>query len=216
MNYISQIIYPLLTVFWWVPLLLLIPIARTAWFKGLMGEWMVNLSARLFLPSSKYTRFHNVTLNTLDGTTQIDHVFVSVYGVFCVETKNMTGWIFGRERDKQWTQKIFKESFRFQNPLRQNYKHTKALEAALDIPHSVIHSVVVFAGDATFKTDMPANVTYISGFTRYIKSFKTRVFSQSEVSRICEMISTGRLEPSWKTHRAHVRNLKKRTDLNAN
>ena len=68
MNYISQIIYPLLTVFWWVPLLLLIPIARTAWFKGLMGEWLVNLSARLFLPSSKYTRFHNVTLNTLDGT----------------------------------------------------------------------------------------------------------------------------------------------------
>ena len=28
MNYISQIIYPLLTVFWWVPLLILIPIPQ--------------------------------------------------------------------------------------------------------------------------------------------------------------------------------------------
>ena len=35
-----------------------------------------------------------------DGTTQIDHIFVSHYGVFVVETKNTSGWIFGNERDR--------------------------------------------------------------------------------------------------------------------
>jgi len=49
-----------------------------------------------------------------------------------------------------------KQSFRFQNPLRQNYKHLKALETALSLPEEVFHSVVVFfIGDSKFKTEMP-------------------------------------------------------------
>jgi hypothetical protein len=61
------------------------------------------------------------------STTQIDHVLVSVYGIFVIETKNMKGWIFGDERSAQWTQSIFGKKSRFQNPLRQNYRHVKAL-----------------------------------------------------------------------------------------
>lgn len=69
-----------------------------------------------------------MTLDTPDGTTQIDHVFLSPFGVFVLETKNMRGWIFGSENQAQWTQQIFKQRFKFQNPTRQNYKHLKALE----------------------------------------------------------------------------------------
>ena len=50
-------------------------------------------------------------------------MFVSVFGVFVVETKNMGGWIFGSERNREWTQ-VFPnaEKYKFQNPLRQNYR----------------------------------------------------------------------------------------------
>lgn len=51
----------------------------------------------------------------------------SRFGIFAIETKNMQGWIFGSKRQAEWTQKIYKRTFKFQNPLRQNYKHTKAL-----------------------------------------------------------------------------------------
>ena len=67
--------------------------------RGLKGEVSVALGAALRLPSSTYARFHNLTLPVPDGTTQVDHVFVSPFGVFVVETKNMSGWIFGNERD---------------------------------------------------------------------------------------------------------------------
>lgn len=53
---------------------------------------------------------------------------VSPYGVFVIETRNMDGWIFGSEKQPVWTQKFPRKSFRFQNPLRQNYKHVKAIE----------------------------------------------------------------------------------------
>ena len=37
-------------------------------------------------------------------TTQIDHVVFSSYGIFVIETKNYSGWIFGQEHDRKWTQ----------------------------------------------------------------------------------------------------------------
>lgn len=119
--------------------------------KGLVGEATVVVGAKLLLPSD-YLRFHNVTLRTPDGTTQIDHVFVSRFGVFVVETKNMGGWIYGSERNLRWTQ-VFPGGRKtsFQNPLRQNYRHVKAMEATLaplKLPADAVRSVVAFVGEA--------------------------------------------------------------------
>ena len=50
-----------------------------------------------------YRRFHDVIVPARNGTTQIDHVLVSCYGIFVVETKNYNGWIFGDEHAAQWT-----------------------------------------------------------------------------------------------------------------
>ncbi|RXK88340.1 NERD domain-containing protein [Chlorobaculum sp. 24CR] len=164
---------------WWlITLILVLGIRKSPWFKGIFGEALVKFRAKLSLPAETYHAIHNVTLPTPDGSTQIDHIFVCPFGIFVVETKNIKGWIFGAENQAQWTQQIFKQSFKFQNPLRQNYKHVKALEAALNVPTSAIHSVVVFVGDSTFKTPMPPNVTCGGGYIRYIKSFHEPVLSE--------------------------------------
>jgi restriction system protein len=134
---------------------------------------LVNLSARLFRSSSEYHLIKNVTLNTEYGTMQIDHIIVSIYGVFVIETKNMSGWIFGGAHQKTWTQKIYRRIYKFQNPLHQNYKHTKTLENMLGIDPNHIFSVVVFVGGSTFKTEMPGNVVEVGGYIRYIKSKRT-------------------------------------------
>lgn len=175
----SPIVNVFLKALWWViPAVLLIAFFQSSWFKGMLGEALGKLAARPLLPRDTYHPIHNVTLPTPDGTTQIDHIFASRYGIFVVETKNMKGWIFGGENQARWTQKIYKKSFKFQNPPRQNYKHVKALEAALDVPTGeAIHSVVVFTGESTFKTPMPANVTRGGGYIRYIKSFQVPALS---------------------------------------
>lgn len=193
-----------------VPIGLLSLLFRSAWFKGWIGEVLVSLAARVRLPESSYHRLHNVTLPTPDGTTQIDHIFVSRFGVFVLETKNMRGWILGGENQAQWTQKIYKASYKFQNPLRQNYKHVKALESILDIPPEAIHSVVVFVGNSRFKTPMPANVTLGGGYVRYIKSFRKPVLSEAQVQAVLSCIAAGRLAPGRATDRQHVQRLKSR------
>ncbi|MFA0568493.1 nuclease-related domain-containing protein [Vibrio gallaecicus] len=192
-----------------VPLLLVVSIFKSRWFKGVFGEFLVNKLLSQ-LPASDYTLIKDVILPTEEGTTQIDHVVVSKFGIFVVETKNMKGWIFGSKSQKQWTQKIYRHKSKFQNPLHQNYKHVKTLESLLSIDSSKLHSVIVFIGDSTFKTDMPNNVTYARGCLDYIKQYIQPVFTDTEYVQIIEAITEVKLKKGVVTdlkHRKHVREL---------
>ncbi|EHK9001037.1 NERD domain-containing protein, partial [Vibrio vulnificus] len=207
---IFEILIGALTQVWYIiPLLIVVSIFKSRWFKGVFGEFLVNKLLSQ-LPDSDYTLVRNVTLPTDDGTTQIDHIVVSRFGIFVVETKNMKGWIFGSKSQKQWTQKVYRHSSKFQNPLQQNYKHVKTLESLLAIDCEKLHSVVVFIGDSTFKTDMPENVTYARGCLEYIKKFEQPVFSESEYSQFVDAINEVKLKKGIVTnikHRQHVKEI---------
>ncbi len=207
MNIFEAFLNVLAQVWYLVPLLLIVSVFKSRWLKGVFGEFLVN---RLLskLPESDYTLIKDVTLPTSDGTTQVDHIVVSKYGIFVVETKNMKGWIFGSARQKQWTQKLYRHSSKFQNPLHQNYKHIKALETLLGCSEEHLHSVIVFIGDSTFKTEMPPNVTYARGSIRYIQQFNDVVFSYNDYARLTESINRLKLKRGVITdlkHRKHVK-----------
>jgi restriction system protein len=106
---------PLVSDYWWlIFLFIFVLFLKSPFMKGVLGEFLVNLAAKFFLDKNIYQLFKNVTLPTEDGTTQIDHVIVSRYGVFVIETKNMKGWIFGSPQQKNWTQKIYRQKKRGQ------------------------------------------------------------------------------------------------------
>jgi hypothetical protein len=194
-----------------IPIFIFAVIIKSAWFKGVLGEWQVNLLIKFFLDNNIYHLIKNVTLLTEDGTTQIDHIIVSKHGIFVVETKNMKGWVFGGANQKQWTQKIFKHTSKFQNPLHQNYKHVKTLEDLLltgcKANKDCIFSVIIFIGDSTFKTKMPENVRFARGGIEYIKSKTDVIFNGGEVANIIDQVESGRLERSFKTNRQHIKHV---------
>jgi len=204
----TSILKPIWDILWFlIPIAILASVLKSPWFKGIAGEFMVNIAAKLLLDKTEYHLLKNVTLHTEDGTTQIDHIIISKYGVFVVETKNMKGWIFGSQNQKNWTQKIYRHTSKFQNPIHQNYKHIKTLESLLEIKEEQIFSVIVFIGDSTFKTEMPKNVTYARGYIRYIKSKKQELLTSSKVSQIIQKIESGQLVASFKTNKEHVKHV---------
>jgi len=133
-----------------------------------VGEKLTTVGLSLLLDPDLYRRIDNVLVPAGNGTTQVDHVIVSIFGIFVIETKNMDGWIFGSAEQKSWTQSFGKKRFRFQNPLRQNYRHTRSMAEFLRLDHDVFHSVVFFIGDCELKTRLPENVL-TSGLPRYVK-----------------------------------------------
>lgn len=61
------------------------------------------------------------------GLTQIDHLVLTDRALLVLETKEYSGTVLGRERESHWTQRLGGKSYRFQNPLRQNYLHLAAV-----------------------------------------------------------------------------------------
>ncbi|KGG88825.1 NERD domain-containing protein [Comamonas thiooxydans] len=185
--------------------MVLAAVLRSPRFKGWRGERAVQAAIRRQLDPLIYVDMHNVTLPTADGgSTQIDHLIFSPYGLFVLETKNYRGWIFGTEKQREWTQQIFRKRSRFQNPLRQNYKHIKTLQSLLDIAPEHLHSVIAFVGDCEFKTEMPAHVTRGLGFVGHIQSFTQPVWSPEQMQALLDKLEELRLQPGRATDRRHV------------
>ena len=179
-------------------------------FKGWFGEQKTELNLWFSLDKNLYQRFHDVIIPSRNGTTQLDHILVSPYGVFIVETKNRTGWIFGSESQANWTQVVYKKKYSFQNPLRQIYRHKKVLSKYLNVDESNIEGVVFFNGDSKFKTELPSNVLNY-GLGSYIKQFNDIVLSDTEIQRVCNLLisSEGRIskqEHLQSLHQRHTSN----------
>jgi restriction system protein len=180
-----------------------------SFLKGWVGEAMVAAAHRIFLDTESYFSINNVTLQTRGGTTQIDHVVVSIFGIFVIEAKNIDGWIFGDEKSAKWTVVKPGRKHQIQNPLRQNFRHTKAITEFLNVEDAKIHSLVMFWGECEFKTPMPSNVL-CEGYSSYIKSFGAVVFTDSEVHDIVAALKAGVLPKTWATRRAHLASLEAR------
>jgi len=208
----SVVVTPLLQLWWLLPIVAVILFFKSPTGKGIVGEVLLNFVINIALDKKKYQLLKNITLPTEDGTTQIDHIIVSQYGVFVIETKNYKGWIFGSEHSKTWTQSIYGKKHSFQNPLHQNYKHVKVIQKLLNLDVNQIFSAVVFVGESTFKTDMPTNVVYPFGLLKFIKSHQTILFTPREMWRLVEEIEDAQLAKGFKTNREHVQNLKTRTN----
>lgn len=181
-------------------------------FKGVVGETVINVAMWLKLEKDVYHRLNNITLPLVDGgSTQIDHVIVSRYGIFVIETKNYKGWIFGNEKQRQWTQVIMGRKYKFQNPLRQNYLHIKTLADLLALDMNYFHSMIAFIGECELKTrdELPEHVL-TSGMVSYVKKKQDKLLTDEEVKAIVVQIDSNRFSKSWRTNSAHKDYLKEK------
>ena len=179
--------------------------------KGVIGEGV----SRLFfmgLDTNEYKVLHNITLQNTEGkTTQIDHIIVSIYGVFVVETKNYQGWIYGNEIDRQWTQVIYKKRQQFYNPIKQNQGHIKALKGMLpEYKNIPFISIINFSPKATLKEiqihSSHVYVVYTHRVNSIIKSMKAPVLSNSEIISITERIQQQNNRTLSSEHKMNIRN----------
>lgn len=177
-------------------------------FKGWYGEQVTALNVWFSLDDQIYKKFHDIIIPSANGTTQIDHILVSTFGVFIIETKNKAGWIFGGEDQANWTQIIFKEKYTFQNPVRQTFRQKKILAEFIELDTSYIYPIIYFVGDCEFKTQLPLNVIN-SGLGRYVNKFREHILSQEKVSQIVRKLEQHLLESKLSSS-DHVRSLEER------
>ena len=79
------------------------------------------------------------------GTSEIDLVYITQKGIFVIESKNYSGWIFGNSKDQYWTQSLPDGTkYRFYNPIKQNQSHLKWIRQYLN-QEIALYSFIVFS-----------------------------------------------------------------------
>ena len=174
------------------------------------GEVRLSREVKARFRPPDYHLLNHITLRLKDGTTQIDHILVSRFGVFVIETKDYKGWIFAGAKNRNWTQVLYRAKFRFQNPIRQNYRHVCAVRELLEfLEPDVIHSAVVFAGEAVFKSDVPDGVFTLPKFLAYVESHRTEVMSVNRAQFCVGRLEANRLATTQATDVEHVLELRR-------
>lgn len=179
------------------------------------AEVAVSSAIRRNFRSEHYHLFNNLTIPNGDSTTQIDHILVSQFGIFVIETKGYKGWIYGNERNRQWTQVLYRAKFRFGNPIYQNAGHVAALRKLFKLHESAFHSIVVFYGPLEFKTELPENVIHYRDLVRYIQGFSNEVITQTQLVYSVGRIETKRLDRSPEIDEQHRNNVAERLERRA-
>ena len=190
--------------------------------KGKRGEMRV--SAILSKLSDEYTILNDLVFRTEKGTTQIDHIVVSKYGIFTIETKNYRGEIYGDDNRKEWTQLIvtkvtyakkwwktytYVTKNRFYNPVKQSVGHALRIKELLSVfPHVKIVPIVVFTGDAILRyVESNNHVVYEENLLDVIDGYKTTYLTDNDVQAVLAILTSNNIRETV-SDRQHVKNLR--------
>lgn len=153
----------------------------------------------LFLPTTRNVK-----------TAQIDHIVVSKYGVFCIETKSHQGNIYGYRHQLYWSQYLGKKRFQVLNPIMQNRHHVNSLEYSLgNLLKQPINRCVVFPNVDRLTVDREPRDVSLEGLLSNICNYQEPVYTDHEVGLICRRLSVA---TSYREslRGAHVENIRSR------
>lgn len=175
------------------------------------------------LPCEDYRVYNDLLIRDGNYTTQVDHVIISRYGVFVLETKNVHGKVYGSGNAEFWKQYLpdrgyrrygFTQEHQLRNPIWQNGGHIKSLRRLVfgnDIP---VYGVVVFPQETDLFVEAEQPVLRMWDVVPYIKRHRDEALSSEQMSfyrrRLLEVIST--TEADRQSHLENVHRNQERRD----
>jgi hypothetical protein len=180
--------------------------------KGVLGEWAVNRALLKKLSAEDYRVLHDLLLpDGKGGQTQIDHVVVSAFGIFVIETKNWDCWIFGDERGAYWTLSYRgRRKNKTLNPLLQNEGHVKAVCEVLGVKRGHCHNLVFINPVSKLKTG-PIPGVFQHGMLDHIRSFRERVFNPEWVPAAVKQLMVASQSGDKQAVAAHLAQVKSKS-----
>lgn len=175
------------------------------------------------LGCEEYRVYNDLLIRDGSYTTQVDHIIISRYGVFVLETKNVHGKVYGGDNAEFWKQYLpstgykrygFTQEHQLRNPIWQNEGHIKTLRKLVfgnDVP---LYGVIVFPSDTEIHVKASQPVLNMYNIVPYIKQYHDFVLSAEQMGlyhrRLLEVITTS--DSDRKEHIGNVYRYKERRD----
>lgn len=179
---------------------------KTPMWKGKFSEKLVY--RKISKLSDEYIIFNNLQFENNGYSTQIDHVVVSPYGVFVIETKGYKGWILGGENSEYWTQTIYKSKHQFYNPIKQNEGHIRYLRYLLRCSKKIpFIPIVVFNNSANLKVNVTNHMVVNRCNLKWaILQYKTPFLDKTTIDWIVKTIQQNHISANKEVLKRHKHN----------
>ena len=149
-------------------------------------------------------------INVNGKIVQIDHVVISNFGIFVIETKNYKGFITGNEYNDYWTQTIYKYKGKFYNPIKQNYGHIQAFKTILkEFQNIIYYPIVVFTTEADLKVIADTDVVYDTHLIETIKKYQKENISDVIRDKIYTCLNTQNATDK-NSKKEHIQNIQEK------
>ncbi len=158
-----------------------------------------------YLPKDKYHIFNDIMISINDKTYQIDHIIVSEYGIFVIETKQYNGYITGSKYDKKWVRHLKNKNLYYENPIRQNYGHVKAACELLNLNEKQVFNIVNIPSKAKLNIKHDGELTVNATFLDKISSYQDKIINN--VDEIIKILNTNNIIDKQKRNK-HIKELK--------
>ncbi|MEO8401045.1 MAG: nuclease-related domain-containing protein [Gammaproteobacteria bacterium] len=189
--------------------------------KGKYAEYLTYECLRHLENNGSKFLFNALITKRNGETTEIDVLMICSKGLFVFECKNYSGWIFGNETQKNWTQTLPQGRGRchkehFYNPIMQNASHIKHLKNLIgkNVP---TRSVIVFSNrcvlkDVRIKSDDIRVINHHSAasvVTQMCNETKAEIYTETEINDIYNKLYPY-TQFDYKAKEQHIESTRKR------
>ena len=176
--------------------------------QGDKGEEYVSKILNSLSPD--YFCIDDLLLRYKNNTHQIDHVIISRYGVFVLETKNFRGVIKGSGFDMKWKQINGDKSRSFYNPEYQNGMHCEVVSAVGKVKDDSIFPYVVFVGRCELQLEDVSRVIHSSEVLEKILEHHEVLIDDEKVFKIYTRLTNANINSrkAREAHKKRVQNIK--------
>ena len=156
------------------------------------------------LNKNEYVVLNDMMVSNGRQTSQIDHVVVSLYGVFVLETKNYKGVVGGVESSELWTHTVRNREYKFYSPIRQNSGHVKAVKEILEKFRTVpVYSIIVFTSNTELNVDTTTLVVSISDLLSMLSCCRHVVATSGMMHEMSSILSSRNITDT-EARRCHI------------
>lgn len=195
--------------FWIFIIVVIIAVLFYKQIVGFMGELWTK-EALFKLNNAEYKILNNIMIEVDGITHQIDHVIVSKYGVFVIETKQYNGYITGNEYDKNWCLKAGAKKVFINNPMHQNYGHVIALSQKLNLPQDKFVPIICIPSTAKVNVKSKIPVARNYNLVDIIECYQDKIIEEPE--KILEILKLSNISDR-KKKKEHIKYAKEVTEL---
>lgn len=201
-------------------LLIIVVIIGLVFFSALLAKLKINNGKRAEKKLDQFLKrnldkkdWHIISNITLPieqgkGTTQIDTIIISIYGIFVIEVKEYSGKIYTNS-GKTWYQYLGKKKYPFQNPHYQNILHINALSTIFRLPKNCFKNLVIFLGTAEFKSIPENTFTSLESLISALKA-KEAIIPRARIIDLIGRVEYFRKYDLPETDSAHIEYVQKK------